>query len=64
MTRMEEAYVVCQQRNSEAAFRRFFGPAYPGVLSVARLALRHPVTTGLIVAMNLLGLVIYLWGLV
>jgi hypothetical protein len=60
---MEEAYVVCAQRNSESAYRRFFGPAYPGVLHIARLALRHPLTTGLIVAMNALGLLAYVWGL-
>jgi hypothetical protein len=60
---MEEAYVVCAQRNSESAYRRFFGPAYPGVLHITRLALRHPLTTGLIVAMNALGLLAYVWGL-
>ena len=63
---MEEAYVVCQERNTEAAYRRFFGPRfryYPDWRQVARLALRHRLTAGLIVAMNALGLVVYLWGL-
>jgi hypothetical protein len=63
---MEEAYVVCQERNTEAAYRRFFGPRfryYLGWRQVAQLALRHPVTAGLIVAMNAAGLVVYVWGL-
>lgn len=63
---MEEAYVVCQERNTEAAYRRFFGARfryYLGWRQVARLALRHPVTAGLIVAMNAAGLVVYFWGL-
>ncbi len=63
---MEEAYVVCQERNTEAAYRRFFGPRfryYPDWRQVARLALRHRLTAGLIVGMNALGLVVYLWGL-
>jgi hypothetical protein len=63
---MEEAYVVCQERNSEAAYRRFFGPRfryYLGWRQVARLALRHPLTAGLMVAMNAAGLVAYVWGL-
>ena len=63
---MEEAYVVCQERNTEAAYRRFFGPRfryYLGWRQVAQLALRHPVTAGLIVAMNAAGLVVYFWWL-
>jgi len=63
---MEEAYVVCQERNTDAAYRRFFGPRfcyYPGWRQVAGLVLRHRLTTALIVAMNGLGLVVYLWGL-
>lgn len=64
---MEEAYVVCQERNSEAAYRRFFGPRfryYPSWREVARLALRHRLTAGIIVAMNAAGLLAYLWGLI
>jgi hypothetical protein len=63
MAAMEEAYVVCQERNTEAAFRRFFGPRfryYPDWRQVARLALRHPVTAGLIVVMNAGGFLAYL----
>jgi hypothetical protein len=36
-----QAYVVCQRRNSEAAYRRFFGPGYPGTGRAAGL-LRNP----------------------
>jgi hypothetical protein len=63
---MEEAYAVCEERNTEAAYRRFFGPRfryYPGWRQVARLALRHRITAALIVAMNAAGLLAYLWGL-
>jgi hypothetical protein len=63
---MEEAYAVCRERNADAAFRRFFGPTfryYPHWRQVARLGLRHPVTSGLIVTMNAAGLLAYLWGL-
>jgi len=63
---MEEAYVACQERNTDAAYRRFLGPRfrhYPGWRQVAGFLLRHRLTTGLIVAMNALGLLVYLWGL-
>jgi hypothetical protein len=64
---MEEAYVVCRERNTEAAYRRFFGPGfryYPGWREVVRLLLRHRLTAGLIVAMNAAGFLAYLVGLV
>jgi hypothetical protein len=64
---MDEAYVVCQERNTEAAYRRFFGPGfryYPNWRQVARLALRHRFTAGLIVAMNAAGLLAYVWSLI
>ena len=64
---MEEAYVVCRERNTDAAYRRFFGPGfryYPGWRQVAGAALRHRVTAGLILAMNAGGLLAYIWGLV
>jgi hypothetical protein len=57
---MKEEYVVSEERNTAAAFRHFFGPNYPGWRQIARLALRHPVTSGIIVLMNLLGLLAYL----
>ena len=60
---MEEAYVVCQERNNLAAYRRFFGPAYPGVRQIVWFALRHRVTTGIILAMNGLGFLVYFWSL-
>jgi hypothetical protein len=60
--RMEEAYLVCQHRNNDAAFRRFFGPTYPGVGQIVRFMLRHRVTTGIIVLMNVVGLLAYLVG--
>ncbi len=60
---MEEAYVVCEERNSEAAYRRFFGRTYPGFRQVVGRALRHRVTTAIIVGMNALGLLVYVWGL-
>lgn len=53
---MEEAYVVCEERNNEAAYRRFFGPGYLGTHGVVRMALRHRVTTGILLAMFALGL--------
>ena len=64
---MEEVYVVCRERNSEAAYRRFFGPGfryYPGWRQVAQALLRHRVTAGLIVAMNAAGFLAYLVRLV
>ena len=60
---MKEEYVVSEERNSIAAFRHFYGPAYPGLPGIVRLALRHRVVTGIIVLMNLAGLVAYLVGL-
>jgi hypothetical protein len=57
---MKEEYVVCEARNSVDAYRRFYGPSYPGLPEIVRVALRHPVTTGLIVLMNVLGLLAYL----
>jgi hypothetical protein len=63
---MEEAYVVCQERNTEAAYRRFFGPSfryYADWRQVARLALRHRLTAALIVAMNAAGFLAYVGGL-
>jgi hypothetical protein len=59
---MKEEYVVSEEHNSLAAFRHFFGPSYPGLRQVVRLALRHPVTTCIIVLMNLLGLLAYVVG--
>jgi hypothetical protein len=56
---MEEAYVVCEERNTDAALRRFLGRTYPGWRQIVRLALRHRITTGLIVGMNALGLLVY-----
>jgi hypothetical protein len=44
---MKETYVVCEERNTIAAFRHFFGPGYPGLHQVVRLALPHRVTTGI-----------------
>ena len=55
--------MVCEERNTIAAFRHFYGPAYPGLPGIVRLALRHRVVTGIIVLMNLAGLVAYLVGL-
>jgi len=60
--RMKEEYVVTEEGNSVDAFRHFFGPTYPGLRQIVRLALRHPVTSGLIVLMNMLGLLAYLVG--
>jgi hypothetical protein len=57
---MKEEYVVCEERNSIDAYRRFYGPSYPGLADIVRVALRHPVTTGVIVLMNVLGLLAYL----
>jgi hypothetical protein len=57
---MKEEYVVTEEGNSVDAFRHFFGPAYPGLREVVRLGLRHPVASGLIVLMNVLGLLAYL----
>ena len=55
---MKEAYVVCEERNNDAAFRRFFGPGYcPGTHEIVRSALRHRVTTGILLAMFAVGLV-------
>jgi hypothetical protein len=56
-------YVVCEERNSVEAYRRFYGPGYPGLRGIVRLALRHRVTTGIIVLMNVMGLLAYLLGL-
>jgi hypothetical protein len=62
--RMEEAYLVCEERNIEAAYQRFLGgPTYPSWRQIAGMALRHWVTAGLIVAMNAAGLLAYVWGL-
>jgi hypothetical protein len=55
--------VVCEERNSVEAYRRFYGPGYPGLRGIVRLALRHRVTTGIIVLMNVMGLLAYLLGL-
>ncbi len=61
---MEEAYLVCEERNVEAAYQRFLGgPSYPSWRQVAGKTLRHPVTAGVIVVMNAAGLLAYLWGL-
>lgn len=60
---MDEAYVVCERRNTEAAYRHFFGPGYPGLHRFVRLALRHPVVTGAILAMHAAGLLAYLLDL-
>jgi hypothetical protein len=57
---VKEEYVVCEQRNTVEAYRRFFGPGYPGLREIVRLALRHPATTGVVVLMNVLGLLAYL----
>jgi hypothetical protein len=57
---LKEEHVVTEEGNSVDAFRHFFGPAYPGLRQMVRLVLRHPVSSGLIVLMNLLGLLAYL----
>ena len=64
---MEESYLVCPERNSEAAYRRFYGAQYryyPGWRQVARGLLRHRVTAGIIVAMNAAGALAYVSGLI
>jgi multidrug efflux pump subunit AcrB len=57
---MDEAYLVCARRNTEAAFRHFFGSSRPGVRQTVRWALRHRVTTAVILLMNAFGLLTYL----
>ena len=59
--RMEEAYLVCEERNIEAAYQRFLGPTQPSWRQIAGAALRHRVTAGLIVGMNAVGLLAYAW---
>lgn len=54
---MKEAYVVCEERNTVEAFRHFLGPGYPGTHEVVRMALRHEITTGIMLGMFGLGLV-------
>ena len=54
--------MVCEERNSIDAYRRFYGPGYPGLRGLVRLALRHRVTTGIIVLMNVLGLLAFVAG--
>ena len=60
---MEEAYLVCEERNIEAAYQRFLGPTQPSWRQIAGAALRHRVTAGLIVGMNATGLLAYVWML-
>jgi hypothetical protein len=44
-----------EQRNSAAAYRRFFQPAHPGVHDLLGTALRHKVTAGIVSGMLVLG---------
>ena len=53
---MDEAYVVCPRRNTEAAFRHFFGSSHPGMRQKVRWALRHRMTTAIMVFMSACGL--------
>jgi hypothetical protein len=55
-----QTYVVCQRRNSEAAYRRFFGPGYPGASRAAGLFRRPRVAAGLSAALASLGLAAWL----
>jgi hypothetical protein len=55
-----QAYVVCQRRNSEAAYRRFFGPGYPGTSRAASFLRTPGRAAGISAAVATLGLVAWL----
>ncbi|HXM81456.1 MAG TPA: hypothetical protein VN929_05980 [Burkholderiales bacterium] len=46
-----------EQRNSTAAYRRFFEPAHPGMEDLLGTALRHKVTAGIVGSMLVLGVI-------
>ena len=58
-------YVVCQHRNSEAAYRRFFGPGYSGTGRAAGLFRTPSLAAGISAAVASIGLTVWLllyWG--
>jgi hypothetical protein len=55
-----QAYLVCQRRNSEAAYRRFFGPGYPRPSRGAALLRTPRVAAGISAALAALGLAAWL----
>ena len=55
-----QTYVVCQRRNSEAAYRRFFGPGYPGTSRAAGLLRKPRIVAGVSAVLASLSLAAWL----
>ena len=54
------SYVVCQRRNSEAAYRRFFGPGDPGTSRAAGLFRKPRIAAAISAGVASLGLAAWL----
>jgi hypothetical protein len=52
--------VVCPRRNSEAAYRRFFGPGYPGTSRAASFLRKPGLAAGISAAVASLSLAAWL----
>jgi hypothetical protein len=55
-----QAYVLCRRRNSEAAYRRFFGPGYPGTGRAASFLRTPGLAAGISAAVACLSLAAWL----